>query len=132
MSGRSIPHAALTLPSEPGLQVKGKAESVTASRVVGLGTRRSRLKLEGGRTLSQFVGRERELAVLQGVLAEVEAGRGQIVGVSGEPGVGKSRLLYEFRLSVSRFLGKSSFSGENWTWCRSGDSNPDTLAGTRP
>ena len=52
------------------------------------------------RVLSPFVGRERELATLHALLAQVETGRGQMVGVVGEPGIGKSRLLYEFRQSL--------------------------------
>jgi predicted ATPase len=43
------------------------------------------------------VGRERELATLHALLAQVETGRGQVIGVVGEPGIGKSRLIYEFR-----------------------------------
>jgi class 3 adenylate cyclase/DNA-binding winged helix-turn-helix (wHTH) protein/predicted ATPase len=53
------------------------------------------------RELSPFVGRERELATLHALLAQVETGRGQVVGVVGEPGIGKSRLLYEFRQSLA-------------------------------
>jgi predicted ATPase len=44
------------------------------------------------------VGRQRELEHLQQALAQVKAGQGQIVGVMGEPGLGKSRLFYEFKL----------------------------------
>src|SRR5439155_7000548 len=46
------------------------------------------------------VGRERELATLHALLAQAEAGRGQVVGVVGDPGIGKSRLIYEFRHSL--------------------------------
>ena len=53
-----------------------------------------------GRVLSPFVGREREIATLHALLAQVETGRGQVVGVVGEPGIGKSRLLYEFHQSL--------------------------------
>lgn len=56
-----------------------------------------RLVWGDGRVLSRFVGRTRELAILQGLLAQVKAGHGQVVGIVGEPGMGKSRLLYEFR-----------------------------------
>jgi class 3 adenylate cyclase/predicted ATPase len=49
------------------------------------------------RVLSPFVGRERELATLHALLAQVEKGHGQVVGMVGEAGIGKSRLLYEFR-----------------------------------
>jgi tetratricopeptide (TPR) repeat protein len=47
------------------------------------------------RPLSQFVGRDRELATLQMLMALVAEGRGQVVGLMGEPGIGKSRLYYE-------------------------------------
>ena len=50
--------------------------------------------------LSPFVGREREITTLHALLAQVETGRGQVVGVVGEPGIGKSRLLYEFHQSL--------------------------------
>jgi tetratricopeptide (TPR) repeat protein len=53
------------------------------------------------RVLSPFVGRERELEALHALLAHVEAGRGQVIGVVGEPGIGKSRLIYEFRRSLA-------------------------------
>jgi predicted ATPase len=46
--------------------------------------------------LSRFVGRDREFALLAELLGQVVEGRGQVVGMAGEPGVGKSRLLYEF------------------------------------
>ena len=55
----------------------------------------SPLEVYGKRPLSRFVGRERELADLGDLLAQVAQGRGQIVGLVGEPGVGKSRLCYE-------------------------------------
>ena len=58
--------------------------------------RRSGVPGRGGRSLSPFVGRTRELASLQTLLAQVAAGQGQVVGIVGEPGIGKSRLLYEF------------------------------------
>ncbi len=51
----------------------------------------------GDRELSPFVGRDQDLSPLQSLLARSETGRGQVVGIVGEPGVGKSRLLHEFR-----------------------------------
>jgi class 3 adenylate cyclase/tetratricopeptide (TPR) repeat protein len=50
--------------------------------------------------LGEFIGRDDALAALRGPLAKVEAGHGQVVGVIGEPGIGKSRLVYEFRRSL--------------------------------
>src|SRR5262249_30657167 len=46
---------------------------------------------------SPFVGRAPELATLHTVLAHVVSGRGQAMGIMGEPGIGKSRLLAEWR-----------------------------------
>lgn len=63
--------------------------------VVGQGPRRSPLEAYGKRPLSRFVGRERELATLHDLLAQAAQGRGQVVSLVGEPGVGKSRLCYE-------------------------------------
>jgi predicted ATPase len=54
----------------------------------------------GGRSLSPFVGRNQDLSALQELLRRGEEGRGQVVGIVGEPGVGKSRLLHEFRQSL--------------------------------
>jgi tetratricopeptide (TPR) repeat protein len=48
------------------------------------------------RGLTRFVGRETELTALQQALEQAGAGRGQVVAVLGEAGVGKSRLVYEF------------------------------------
>jgi tetratricopeptide (TPR) repeat protein len=73
------------------------AERIAAFTLVGFRPQRSLLTRMGKRTLSRFVGRERELGVLGEVLSQAAGGRGQVVGIVGEPGVGKSRLLYEFR-----------------------------------
>ena len=65
--------------------------------MLGLGPHRAPLAGRDERALSPLVGRERELALLDEVLEQVERGQGQAVGIVGEAGVGKSRLLYEFR-----------------------------------
>ena len=75
----------------------GQPDQMGAYSVEGLVPRRSPLAGLGARALSPFVGRERELTMLHELLAQVEEGRGQVVGIVGEPGMGKSRLLYEFR-----------------------------------
>ena len=48
-----------------------------------------------------FLGRARELAALHAMLAQVEGGQGQVVGIVGEPGMGKSRLLAEWRQALA-------------------------------
>jgi class 3 adenylate cyclase/tetratricopeptide (TPR) repeat protein len=78
----------------PPLSVKGKSEAVHAFEVTAAGTKRSRIDEA---RLSPFVGRERELALLDHAGQEAGNHRGQVVGIVGEPGVGKSRLLHEFR-----------------------------------
>jgi DNA-binding NtrC family response regulator/tetratricopeptide (TPR) repeat protein len=79
----------------------GQPNEVGAYAVMALDPRRQSLGGFAARVHSRFVGRERELAALHELLARAEAGRGQVVGIVGEPGVGKSRLLYEFRQRLS-------------------------------
>jgi tetratricopeptide (TPR) repeat protein len=62
--------------------------------------RRAGVPRRGGRPLSRFVGRTQELALLHARLAQAIDGRGQVIGIVGEPGLGKSRLLAEFACSL--------------------------------
>jgi class 3 adenylate cyclase/DNA-binding winged helix-turn-helix (wHTH) protein len=68
--------------------------------VRGIAHQRSGVVGHGARACSPFVGRARELSLLQERLDVVVAGEGQVVAVVGEPGMGKSRLLAEFRRSL--------------------------------
>jgi len=80
--------------------IEGRLEPVSVLRVTGRLRRRSRLEVTADSGLTEFIGREREHAVLEGRLASAMAGRGQVVGIVGEAGIGKSRLVYEFRRSL--------------------------------
>src|SRR5438876_5183922 len=80
-------------------QVKGVEEPLPVYEVLGAGPLRTRLQVALRRGVTRFVGRQRELEQLQQALLHAQAGHGQIVGVMGEPGVGKSRLVYEFKLT---------------------------------
>jgi class 3 adenylate cyclase len=82
------------------MQLKGKAQSTIPYRVLGESRIRSRFEAAEQRGFTAYTGRERELAILQVCLERALAGQGQFVTVIGEPGVGKSRLLYEFRQGV--------------------------------
>src|SRR5215475_7885601 len=83
------------------LLVRGKSDRIRAYKVLGPGSRRSRLEGQGPQALTRFIGRERELGTLMSLLAKAEAGEGQIVGIVGESGVGKSRLFHEFRARLA-------------------------------
>ncbi len=88
-------YAALT-PRGP-MAIRGRTEPLVVHELTGRGARRSALDTAGGRLLSRFVGRDREVAALGDLLAQVATGRGQAVGLVGEPGAGKSRLALELR-----------------------------------
>lgn len=83
------------------LVVKGRSGPLTAYRVLGAGDARRR-RSAAGRQLTPFVGRRRELALLEELWRESAAGRGQVVGITGPPGVGKTRLVHELRLRLER------------------------------
>jgi class 3 adenylate cyclase len=82
------------------LGVTGSAAPGPVYRVRKITRRRSGVLGRGGRALSRFVGRERELAMLHARLQHATQGQGQVLGITGEPGIGKSRLLYEFAQSL--------------------------------
>src|SRR5712692_9034893 len=77
-------------------QVKGKAEPVRAYAVTGELDSRARLEFSQDRGLTPLVGRTRELEALNAAWYRASSGEGAVVLLTGEPGAGKSRLLYEF------------------------------------
>jgi class 3 adenylate cyclase/tetratricopeptide (TPR) repeat protein len=88
--------------------VKGHAP-VRAHEVLRPRGRRSRLDAAIERGLTPLVGRARELDILRERFREAQSGRGQVVFVAGEAGIGKSRLLLEFRRGLAE-------TGEDATW----------------
>jgi class 3 adenylate cyclase/tetratricopeptide (TPR) repeat protein len=82
-------------------EVKGKKEPVKVYRVIASYTRRTRFDVSAERGLTPLVGRERELELLLDGFERSKAGRGQAFSIMAEAGVGRSRLLYEFRKAVS-------------------------------
>jgi class 3 adenylate cyclase/tetratricopeptide (TPR) repeat protein len=77
--------------------VKGKSVPVEVFRPLRRKAHRSRLTVASEAGLSTFVGREAELAALLSASEEARAGRGRVVAIVGEAGIGKSRLLWELR-----------------------------------
>ena len=78
------------------VNVKGLTEPVEVYEVTGVGAARSRLQAAAARGLPRFVGRDAETEQLRKALEQARGDHGQVVGVVGEPGLGKSRLFFEF------------------------------------
>jgi class 3 adenylate cyclase/tetratricopeptide (TPR) repeat protein len=78
------------------MTIKGLTEPVEVFELTGASAVRSRLQAAAARGLTRFVGRDPEMEQLRRALALAAEGHGQLVAVIGEPGVGKSRLVYEF------------------------------------
>ena len=75
--------------------VKGLGAPVDVYEIVGAGPGRSRLHAAAARGLTEFVGRQRELDAVHQALGRAAAVEGHVIAVVGEPGVGKSRLVWE-------------------------------------
>jgi class 3 adenylate cyclase/predicted ATPase len=82
-------------------EVKGKKEPVNIYRVIAASTSRTRFDVSAERGLTPFVGRERELELMLDGFQRAKTGRGQAFSLMAEAGVGKSRLLYEFRKAIT-------------------------------
>ena len=80
-------------------EIKGVDEPLNVYDVIRAGLLRTRLQVSGRRDLTRFVGRHSDMEQLQQALEQAQEGHGQIVGVMGEPRLGKSRLFYEFKLT---------------------------------
>jgi len=78
-------------------RIKGVSEPVNVYEVVGFGPLRRRLQRAEGRGLTKFVGRDNEIEAMCRALELSRQGQGQVIAVIGDPGVGKSRLVSEFK-----------------------------------
>jgi class 3 adenylate cyclase/tetratricopeptide (TPR) repeat protein len=81
--------------------IKGKEAPVSVYHAIAPSSRRTRFDVSADRGLTPFVGREREFELLLDGFERSKAGRGQAFSITAEAGVGKSRLLYEFRKAVA-------------------------------
>src|SRR5271166_150505 len=89
-------------------ELKGVPEPMTLYRILRVSGGRRR---KGSRVLTPFVGREEDLGVLARRWERARVGEGQFVLVVGEPGIGKSRLVQEFRAQ----LGETPHSWIEWS-----------------
>src|SRR5262250_603813 len=78
------------------VQVKGVSRPVEAFEVVAATAARTRVQAAAVRGLTPLVGRRREIEVFSKLVEEAGSGKGQILAMVGEPGLGKSRLVHEF------------------------------------
>jgi predicted ATPase len=99
-------------------EVKGKEEPVNIYRVIAPSTRRTRFDVSTERGLTPFVGRDRELELLLDGFERSKTNRGQAFSIVSDAGVGKSRLLYEFRKAVTS-EGVSFLEGKCLSYSRS-------------
>jgi class 3 adenylate cyclase/predicted ATPase len=81
-------------------RVKGVTGAVNVYEVTGLGALRTHFQVSVRRGLTKFVGRQHELEQMKRALELAQAGHGGVVAAAGDPGVGKSRLLHEFKAMV--------------------------------
>ena len=86
----------VSVKSRGKVPVKGLNEPVEVFELTGTGSARTRLQAAAARGLTKFVGRSAEITQMFAALERSHAGHGQIVALVGEPGVGKSRLVWEF------------------------------------
>ena len=86
----------------PRTEIKGISQHIVPYRVLEESAVQSRFEASQRKGLTEFAGRHNELAALYACLEKTTSGRGQFVSVVGEAGLGKSRLLYEFRHSINR------------------------------
>ena len=90
--------------AEEALMLDTAATPAPVYAIRSLRRRRAGVPRRGARPLSRFVGRTQELALLHERLGQAASGQGQVIGIAGEPGMGKSRLLAEF---AHRLAGQS-------------------------
>jgi len=81
--------------------VKGKKDAVKVYRIIATSSRRTRFDVSAERGLTPFIGKKRELEIMLDGFEMSKSGHGRAFSIVAEAGVGKSRLLYEFRKAVA-------------------------------
>jgi class 3 adenylate cyclase/tetratricopeptide (TPR) repeat protein len=78
------------------VQAKGISQPVDAYALVGATSARTRVQATEAQRLTPLVGRSTEIEIFRKLVDRASTGRGQILAMIGEPGIGKSRLVHEF------------------------------------
>ncbi|MGD0661061.1 MAG: adenylate/guanylate cyclase domain-containing protein [Syntrophorhabdales bacterium] len=86
-----------TFSSLDKVQVKGKEEPQEAYVLLSPTEVKTRIEASAASGLTPFVGRHKEMETLSEALGKARSGTGQVVGIVGEAGVGKSRIILEMR-----------------------------------
>ncbi len=89
------------------IDLKGKTEKIAGFEVISAQSTRTRIDIEADRGLTPLVGRDKEIRTLVEAFEKSKSGDGQVVLLVGDAGIGKSRLLMEFRRRI----------GEEAAWC---------------
>jgi class 3 adenylate cyclase/DNA-binding SARP family transcriptional activator len=97
LAGRMFDYHAL-----PDIEVKGRSQPVEAWQVHGEMSGVSRFDARGGATLSPLVGRQEDMELLLRRWHQARAGEGRVVVVSGEPGIGKSRIAESLLVTLKQ------------------------------
>jgi class 3 adenylate cyclase/tetratricopeptide (TPR) repeat protein len=84
------------------VEVKGKKKPQEAYELIRVGEVATRIEASAARGLTRFVGRGKDLEILREAACKARSGSGQIVGIVGEAGVGKSRLILELNKAISK------------------------------
>jgi class 3 adenylate cyclase/tetratricopeptide (TPR) repeat protein len=79
------------------VEIKGKEEVQEVYELIKISDVETRIEAAAAKGLTKFVGRKREAEALKEAFEKAQSGSGQVVGMVGEAGVGKSRLLLELR-----------------------------------
>ncbi len=77
-------------------KVKGVSDPVPVFELLGVGSLRTRFDVSRARGLTRFVGRDSDMQTLESAFESASQGKGRAVGIVANPGVGKSRLCFEF------------------------------------
>ena len=78
------------------VQAKGISQPLKAYSLIGTTSARTRVQAGAARGLTPLVGRNAEIDIFNKLVERASAGRGQVLAMVGEPGIGKSRLVHEF------------------------------------